>query len=59
MWIEFMAAKNSFGGDIWCVLRDFNSVLTPNERVGAPILLLWIVIFNGRVWYFYQPDGSY
>lgn len=27
--------KSIFGGDIWCVLGDFNATLSPNEHIGS------------------------
>lgn len=35
MWTDLQRAKRSFGGDIWCVLGYFNSVLSSDERVGV------------------------
>lgn len=35
LWRDLEAAKTNFGGNVWCVLGDFNSVLSAEERMGV------------------------
>jgi len=35
MWEKLLSLKESFGGDVWCVAGDFNSVLHESERRGT------------------------
>jgi len=34
MWRDFIISNTLIGGDIWCVLGDFNAVLVAHERRG-------------------------
>ncbi|MCI35740.1 hypothetical protein A2U01_0056961, partial [Trifolium medium] len=35
LWGRMIHLKGILGGDNWCVVRDFNSVLTTSERKGV------------------------
>lgn len=34
MWQDLLTAKSGFGGNLWCVDRDFNAVKSRGERKG-------------------------
>lgn len=35
LWRDLLLRRISLGGNIWCVLRDFNFVCSPSKRVGG------------------------
>ncbi|WJX28141.1 hypothetical protein P8452_16895 [Trifolium repens] len=38
LWRDIIMSKRGFGGDLWCVLGDFNSVRSCDERRGVGII---------------------
>ncbi|KAK2449806.1 hypothetical protein QL285_008962 [Trifolium repens] len=39
MWSDILMSKRGFGGDLWCILGDFNSVRDSSERRGVNSLV--------------------
>jgi hypothetical protein len=35
LWECILMSKRGFGGDVWCVVGDFNSIREPEDRRGV------------------------